>query len=99
MSRSVVSFVESFLRLNQVKLVRTEIQKNTKKVIAQSRSDIYKEGKFELVRLKDSALKQLIIIGAAKKRYLIDLIKGLALLRTTEEFKLKRYSISSESFE
>ena len=44
------------------------------KGIAQSRSDIYIEGKFELVRLKDSALKQLIIIGAAKKRYLIDLI-------------------------
>jgi len=94
LSRSVVSFVESFLRLNQVKLVGAEIQKNTEKVIAQSRSDIYEEGKFELVRLKDSALKQLIVIGAAKKRYLIDLIKGLVILRTLEEFKISfsRYS-------
>lgn len=88
LSRSVISFVESFFRLNQVKFVVTAIQKNTEKVIAQSRSDIYEEGKFELVRLKDSALKQLIIIGAAKKRYLIDLIKGLVILRTLEDFKM-----------
>jgi hypothetical protein len=87
LSRSVVSFVESFLRLNQVKLVGIEIQKNVEKVIAQSQSDIYEEGKFELRRLKDSALKQLIIIGAAKKRYFVDLIKGLVILRVLEEFK------------
>ena len=41
--------------------------KENQKVLAQSRSDLYKEGKFELVRLKDSAFKQLSIIRAAKK--------------------------------
>jgi hypothetical protein len=94
LSRSVVSFVESFFRLNQVKFVVAAIQKNTEKVIAQSRSDIYEDGKFELVRLKESVLKQLIIIGAAKKRYLIDLIKGLVILRTLEDLKISfsRYS-------
>ena len=51
LSRSVISFVESFLKLNQVKLAINEIKKKTKKVIFQSRSAIYKEGKFELVRI------------------------------------------------
>jgi F0F1-type ATP synthase membrane subunit b/b' len=87
LSRSVISFVESFLKLNQVKLVVNEIQKKTEKVIFQSRSAIYEEGKFELVRIKDSALMQLVVIGATQGEYLISLIKGLVILRTIEEFK------------
>ena len=82
LSRSVSNFVESFLKLNQVKLVINEIQKRTKKVLFQSRSAIYNKGKCELVRIKNSALNQLISIGATKKRYLINLMKGLVILRT-----------------
>ena len=87
LSRSVSNFVESFLKLNQVKLVVNEIQKRTEEVLFQSRSAIYNEGKCELVRIKNSALNQLISIGATKKRYLINLVKGLVILRTIEEFK------------
>ena len=63
------------------------MQKRTKKVLFQLRSILYHKGKFELVRIKDSALKQLISIGVTKKRYLINLMKGLVILRTIEEFK------------